>query len=39
LNGNAARDKRHQVALKKLGWRCAVVWECEAEDLQRLERI
>jgi DNA mismatch endonuclease (patch repair protein) len=39
LNGNAARDKRHQVALKKLGWRCVVVWECETEKLKSLERL
>jgi G:T-mismatch repair DNA endonuclease (very short patch repair protein) len=31
LNGNAARDKLHQAALKKLGWRMIVIWECEAE--------
>ena len=31
LNGNAARDKLHQAALKKLGWRVIVVWECETE--------
>jgi DNA mismatch endonuclease Vsr len=31
LNGNAARDKRHQAALRKLGWRVMVIWECEAE--------
>jgi len=31
LNGNAARDKLHQAALKKLGWRVVVIWECEAE--------
>ena len=31
LNGNAARDKRHQAALGKLGWRVIVIWECEAE--------
>ncbi len=29
LNGNAARDKLHQAALKKLGWRVIVIWECE----------
>jgi DNA mismatch endonuclease (patch repair protein) len=29
LNGNAARDKLHQRALKKLGWRVIVIWECE----------
>ena len=30
LNGNAARDKLHQAALRKLGWRVIVIWECEA---------
>jgi G:T-mismatch repair DNA endonuclease (very short patch repair protein) len=34
LNGNAARDKRHQAALKELGWRVIVVWECESESPQ-----
>ena len=29
LTGNAARDKVHQVALRKLGWRVIVIWECE----------
>src|SRR6266581_9021337 len=27
LEGNAARDKLHQRALRKLGWRAFVVWE------------
>src|SRR5438445_13900638 len=31
LEGNAARDKLHQAALRKLGWRVIVIWECEAE--------
>ena len=31
LNGNAARDKRNQAALEKLGWRVLVIWECETE--------
>lgn len=31
LEGNAARDKLHQKALKKLGWRTVVVWECETD--------
>lgn len=29
LNGNAARDKVHHRALRKLGWRVIVIWECE----------
>jgi DNA mismatch endonuclease Vsr len=36
LNGNAARDKRHQAALKKLGWKVLVVWECEAAQPRAL---
>src|SRR5213596_1549254 len=39
LNGNAARDKLHQRALRKLGWRSIVVWECETEIPKRLERL
>ena len=39
LNGNAARDHLHQRALRKLGWRTLVVWECEAERPERLARI
>src|SRR5436305_11353986 len=31
LEGNAARDDLHRLALRKLGWRAAVVWECETE--------
>jgi DNA mismatch endonuclease Vsr len=31
LNGNAARDLRNQGALRKIGWRVIVIWECEAE--------
>ena len=32
LNGNAARDKLHQRALRKLGWRVIVIWECEDQE-------
>lgn len=38
LEGNAARDRRHHAALKKLGWRVAVVWECETRKLAQLQR-
>lgn len=38
LEGNAARDKLHQRALRKLGWRTIVVWECKAESLDKLKR-
>jgi DNA mismatch endonuclease (patch repair protein) len=39
LNGNAARDKLHQAALKKLGWRTFVVWECQTEKPKAMERF
>ncbi|MEO5803021.1 MAG: very short patch repair endonuclease [Verrucomicrobiota bacterium] len=39
LNGNAARDKLHQRALKKLGWRVIVIWECEVADPVRLDKF
>jgi DNA mismatch endonuclease (patch repair protein) len=27
--GNVARDRKHVAALRRLGWRVVVVWECE----------
>ena len=39
LEGNAARDKLHEAALRKLGWRSFVVWECQTEKLKSLERL
>jgi DNA mismatch endonuclease (patch repair protein) len=39
LEGNAARDRLHQAALKKLGWRTIVVWECQTEKPERLTRL
>lgn len=38
LEGNAARDKLHQRALHKLGWRSIVVWECQTEMPKSLEK-
>lgn len=29
---NVARDSRQQVALKALGWRVLIIWECETRD-------
>ena len=39
LEGNTARDKLHQRALRKLGWRPMVIWECETEKLEKLARL
>jgi DNA mismatch endonuclease (patch repair protein) len=38
LEGNAARDRRHRRALRKLGWRVSIVWECETQAPERLAR-
>jgi len=38
LEGNAARDKRHRSALRKLGWKVAVIWECEIRQPLKLEK-
>lgn len=38
LEGNAARDKRHHAALKKLGWRVLVIWECQTQNRNTASR-
>ena len=37
--GNAARDRVHQHALRKLGWRSIVVWECQTEKPKPLQKL
>lgn len=32
LSRNIARDKKNINDLKSLGWKCMVVWECQARD-------
>jgi len=39
LNGNASRDKIHANALRRLGWRTIVIWECQAEKANNLARV
>jgi len=39
LEGNVARDKLHQRALRKLGWRSVIVWECQTEKPKTLEQL
>ena len=39
LNGNAKRDQLNQRALKKLGWRVIVIWECETDREEMFQRI
>ena len=31
LEDNVARDKRNKTALRELGWRVMVIWQCEIE--------
>jgi DNA mismatch endonuclease (patch repair protein) len=34
---NKARDSANLVRLRKEGWKCLVVWECQMADLMRLQ--
>lgn len=38
LDRNAKRDKRNAAALRRRGWRCLVVWECQLRNRERLEQ-
>jgi DNA mismatch endonuclease (patch repair protein) len=39
ISGNCKRDAKNIAALKKLGWRVAIVWECELrEDHETVKR-
>lgn len=39
LSGNADRDKRNNRALRQLGWRVFVVWECEIDREAKLDKL
>jgi DNA mismatch endonuclease (patch repair protein) len=39
IGRNMARDKASVAALKKLGWKPLVIWECETRDSERLARL
>ena len=36
--GNVTRDRRNEEALRNLGWRVLVIWECETKDEEHIER-
>jgi DNA mismatch endonuclease (patch repair protein) len=36
---NIRRDERNARELKKLGWRCVEVWECETKEQRKLDSI
>ena len=43
LERNAERDRQARLQLRRMGWRCLIVWECElvnaAKLAQRLQRF
>ena len=40
FEGNVVRDRRNDYALRELGWRVMVIWECETRDCEAVaERI
>jgi DNA mismatch endonuclease (patch repair protein) len=39
LDRNAQRDRSAAKALRKSGWRCAAIWECQTKDPRKLETI
>ena len=39
LQRNVQRDKAARGLLKRSGWRSAVIWECQAKDAAKLDRI
>jgi DNA mismatch endonuclease (patch repair protein) len=36
FNGNVKRDRKNRVALKKIGWKVIVIWECEVANQDKL---
>ncbi len=38
LDRNIGRDKKNLRALRRLGWRCVVVWECQLRHEEKLRR-
>lgn len=38
LERTKARDAEHLTTLRKDGWKCLIVWECELGDTERLRR-
>lgn len=37
FEANVERDARKEAQLRELGWRVAVIWECETKSLEALE--
>jgi DNA mismatch endonuclease, patch repair protein len=39
VGGNRRRDEKHFRALRRLGWRVYVIWECETVSATKLKRL
>lgn len=39
IGSNKLRDLQHQKALRRLGWRVVLIWECEVRSEVRLMRL
>ena len=39
LKQNVARDARNRRALRRIGWKILIVWECQLRDPRKLSRI
>ena len=37
INGNKTRDRRMLRALRRLGWKVLVVWECQIREVEKLK--
>ena len=38
FRGNVARDRRNEAALREIGWRVLVIWECETRDREHVKK-
>lgn len=38
LKNNVARDRENRKKLKRLGWRCIIIWECEISNLSSVRK-
>jgi DNA mismatch endonuclease (patch repair protein) len=38
IEGNMNRDADHLAAIRKLGWRAVVIWDCKTSNLKELAR-
>lgn len=39
IDGNVKRDRASTRALRRMGWRVAVVWECQIREARTMNRI